>query len=178
AAERYIRRSSRPDRFLLLGLRRDMPAFYAACTTVALSSRSEAFPLVLGEAMATGVPCVSTDVGDARRIIGDTGFVVPPEDPDALADGLHRMLALDSETYRDLASRAVHRIRERFSVQRCVEDYQRLFREMVHGVPTAASAPDEPAPVALDLAPARAASRRARLRRAIAGRAEAPDASA
>jgi len=75
------------------GTRSDMPAVYAALDVLALSSRGEGFPNVVGEGMACGVTCVVADVGDTARVVGPEGIVVPPGDPRALADGLRRMLA-------------------------------------------------------------------------------------
>ena len=76
------------------GARRDMPAVYGALDVLALSSCwGEGFPNVVGEAMACGVPCVVTDVGDAARIVGPEGIVVPPGDARGLADGFCRLLA-------------------------------------------------------------------------------------
>jgi glycosyltransferase involved in cell wall biosynthesis len=74
------------------GLRRDMNAVFNAADLVCLSSYGEGFPNVLAEAMATGTPCASTDVGDAARIVGDQGRVVPVRRPDLLAEAIETIL--------------------------------------------------------------------------------------
>ena len=86
---------------LWTGARSDMPAVYNALDIVtSTSSYGEGFSNVIGEAMACGVPCVVTDVGDSAIIVGETGIVVPPEDPQALADGWRSMLKrLNDKSY-------------------------------------------------------------------------------
>ncbi|NLU50543.1 MAG: glycosyltransferase [Syntrophomonadaceae bacterium] len=75
------------------GTRGDMFAVYNALDIASSTSYGEGFPNVIGEAMACGVPCVVTDVGDSSWIVGDVGVVVPPRDPHALAAGLKIALA-------------------------------------------------------------------------------------
>jgi glycosyltransferase involved in cell wall biosynthesis len=78
----------------------DMLSVYNAIDIITSSSLSEGFPNVIGEAMACGVPCVVTDVGDSAIIVGETGVIVNPEDPQALADGWRRMLKhLEDKSY-------------------------------------------------------------------------------
>lgn len=96
------------------GGRGDMPAVYSALDVLALSSRGEGFPNVVGEAMACCVPCVVTDVGDAALIVGGEGIVVPREDAAALAAGLRRLLSESADERRGRGERCRERIVRRF----------------------------------------------------------------
>jgi glycosyltransferase involved in cell wall biosynthesis len=98
------------------GTRSDVPAVYNALDLLVSSSAfGEGFSNVLGEAMACGVSCVATDVGDAREILGDSGTVVPPTDPDALAAGILALLDRVRLERASLADSARRRITENFS---------------------------------------------------------------
>ena len=92
-------------RVLWPGVCRDMPAVYNALTALVLSSTDEGFPNVVGEAMACGIPCVTTRAGDAERLVGDTGLAVAPGDDAALAEALSRLLG-ESAAAREARSRA------------------------------------------------------------------------
>ncbi len=127
-----IRRSELEKSVILLGERRDIPRILAGADIATLSSVAEAFPNVLAEAMACGTPCVATDVGDAALIIGDTGIVVPPRNPEALAQGWLKLLSLTPEERRRLGMAARKRIAEHFSIERMVERYRSLYEEVVN----------------------------------------------
>jgi glycosyltransferase involved in cell wall biosynthesis len=71
--------------------------------------------------MACGVPCVATDVGDAREILGDGTAVVPPGDPEALAAGIMALLERLRSERASLGARLRQRIAENFSVETLVE---------------------------------------------------------
>ena len=75
------------DHIFLLGERNDITTVMNGIDYV-LSSLSEAFPNVLNEAMACETPCVTTNVGDAALIVDNTGWVVPPKDPKAIANAV------------------------------------------------------------------------------------------
>jgi glycosyltransferase involved in cell wall biosynthesis len=117
------------ERIILLGARSDMENIYPAFDVLALSSAyGEGFPNVLIEAMACGVPCVATDVGDSRAIVADTGIVVPPGDPHALMRGWDTVTtAAQSERFGD---RARSRVLEHYSIDRVCLLYETLYREL------------------------------------------------
>jgi glycosyltransferase involved in cell wall biosynthesis len=120
------------DNLHLLGLRSDTPRLMAALDAAALSSAyGEAFPLVVGEAMACGVPCAVTDVGDSGLIVSDTGKVVPPRDSAALAKAWVDLLALPESERLSLGVRARQRIVDHYSVDKMVSAYSQLYRDII-----------------------------------------------
>ncbi|MEX0382536.1 glycosyltransferase [Spiribacter sp. 1M153] len=116
------------ERFAFAGERRDVDRLMQAMDVFCLSSWSEAFPNVLGEAMACGVPCVATDVGDSRDIVGDSGLMVPPRDSEALADALVSLLAKEPAERLALGQAARRSIEQRYALPRMVERYAELYR--------------------------------------------------
>ena len=100
----------------LLGEVADMTAFYSSIDALVLSSRTEGFPNVVAEAMAHGRPAITTDVGDAAEIVGDTGIVVPPKQPSALAEAIGRLHDLPSDDFTALAVDAQARARSHYAL--------------------------------------------------------------
>jgi glycosyltransferase involved in cell wall biosynthesis len=129
---RWIDEAGLRTRCHLLGRRDDdIPNLTAALDIASLSSAyGEGFPNVVSEAMSCGVPCVVTDVGDAALIVGQTGIVVPPRNPEALAAAWRTMLEMGREGRRHMGIAARQRIRERFDIAEVVGRYEHLFVEL------------------------------------------------
>jgi glycosyltransferase involved in cell wall biosynthesis len=114
----------------LLGPRADMPRIMAGCDVmVSASAFGEGFPNVLGEAMAAGTPCVTTDVGDSRAIVGEVGRTVPPRDPVALAAAIADILRLSEADRHALGLAARARIAEHYAIDIIAARYDTLYRE-------------------------------------------------
>lgn len=114
----------------LLGVRTDASRLIAALDIATLSSQREAFPLFLAEAMAQGVPCVATDVGDIVECVADTGLVVASGDALALAQAWETILQQTPMQRQTLGERAQQRIAGRYSLDAVVDAYRRLLREL------------------------------------------------
>lgn len=107
------------DRVLWLPAQADMNPVYNALDIVCSSSAfGEGFPNVVGEAMACGVLCVVTDVGDSAMLVGDERFVAPPRDPVTLASRIEDLLALSTTEAKDIRAHLRHRVIDQFSVAR------------------------------------------------------------
>lgn len=114
--------------FHFLGERQDISKITAGFDIASLvSAWGEGFPNVVGEAMSCGVPCVVTDVGDSAWIVGETGKVVPPKDPEKLAQVWQEMIELGQEKRSQLGTLARQRIIENFSLDAIVEQYEELY---------------------------------------------------
>ncbi len=129
---RLINKSDVSARVYLLGERTDTSQVTAALDVATSSSAyGEGFPNVLGEAMACGVPCVVTDVGDSARVVGETGEVVPPRDAHALAGAWMRLIEMGREGRRRLGMLARRRVEEKFSLGAVVNQYEALYEHVV-----------------------------------------------
>ncbi len=121
----------------------DVPALLNACDLVTMTSRSEGSPNVVGEAMACGVPCVVTNVGDAARLVGETGVVVSVGDDRAIADIWER-LATRATLRRALGAAAMRRIHARYSVAAEINAYADIWGLHQKTIPIGRSAGDAP----------------------------------
>jgi glycosyltransferase involved in cell wall biosynthesis len=104
----------------------------AALDIASLSSAyGEAFSLALGEAMACGVPCVVTDIGDSAWMVDSTGRVVPPRNPEALAKGWRELIELGRQERVNLGQAARARVIEHFSLDSVVAQYESLYESVI-----------------------------------------------
>ncbi|MGW0713006.1 GT4 family glycosyltransferase PelF [Streptomyces sp. NPDC002643] len=102
---------------------------YAAGHVVMLSSISEGFPFSLIEAMSCGRTTVATDVGGVREAVGDTGIVVPPRDPERMAEAALALLR-DGRRRLELGESARRRVIDRFTLRRSVDAFRTIYREL------------------------------------------------
>lgn len=108
----------------------DMPAFYRRLDVLVQSSITEGFPNVLVEAMASGVPCIATDVGDSREIVGDTGFIVPSREPVAMAAAILSYLDFDDEQKMSYGERASSRASSCYDISVVARMYMNVWGDV------------------------------------------------
>ena len=122
------------DKVRLLGERSDTPRLFAAFDVACMTSVwGEGFPNVVGEAMACGTPCVATDIGEARNLIGSTGRVIPPRNPEVMAGAILELLLSTSETRRTVGEAARSVIASRYSLSQNGAEYASLYRAFARG---------------------------------------------
>lgn len=112
-----------------LGLRSDIPELLAACDAVVLPSAYEGLPNIVMEAMAAGRPVVATDVGGVRELVNHdiTGLVVPASDPARLSLAMEALMGLPEEQRRQMAERAVLRIRQLCGHREVMDQWEALL---------------------------------------------------
>ena len=116
----------------LLGERKDIPMITAGLDIACSSSLyGEAFPNVIGEAMACAVPCVATDVGDSAWVIGESGLTVPPKNPTKLAQKWELLIEAGQQKRIALGNKARKRILDNFSLQKIARQYESLYEGVI-----------------------------------------------
>jgi len=115
-----------------LGARRDVPELMRTFDVFALSSRSEGLPLTVLEAMASGLPVVSTDVGSIGEVVaqGKTGFLAPPNSPEQLAAALEKVAA-DGDWRRQAGNLGRKIVLERYSARKMADAHAKLYLDLV-----------------------------------------------
>lgn len=130
ALERVIGGLELRGRVRLLGLRDDVSRLLAALDVAVSSSRIESFPNAIAEAMACGVPCVATDAGESRRIVGDTADIVAPGDAEALARGIEKLCDAGAGRRAELGAAGRKRVAENYGLRAVTHQYELLYREL------------------------------------------------
>jgi glycosyltransferase involved in cell wall biosynthesis len=136
--EQQVRKAGLQKNFLFVGRRKDVPELLACCDLSVLPSEAEALPNSVLEAMAAGLPVVATRVGGIPEIIqdGENGLLVPPQNSQALAEAVIRLLE-DSDLAQRLATAGQKRMRTQFSFDRLLGVLEQLYG----AAPTAHSRP-------------------------------------
>jgi glycosyltransferase involved in cell wall biosynthesis len=116
------------DSVTLASERTDVADWLPGVDILALSSAwGEAFPNILGEAMACGIPCVATDIGDCKSILGETGLTVPARNVEAMAAALGLVTALGEAGRATMGAAARERVVSLFELRQVVLQYRRLY---------------------------------------------------
>ncbi len=127
--QELILRAGVENYILLLGERQDTPRLNAALDVACSASAwGEGFSNSIGEAMACGVPCVVTDVGDSGYLVGSTGVAVPPRNPQALAQAICQLIDSGEARRKELGIAARWRIETEFSLPEIVRRYEELYK--------------------------------------------------
>ena len=113
------------------GNRTDMPAVYSALDVLVSASYGEGFSNMICEAMSCEVPSVVTDVGDSAIIVGKTGKVVAPKDPQRMAGAVLELLMMSNDERANLGCQARKRIKSNYSLEKMVSSTENLFTELV-----------------------------------------------
>lgn len=127
-------------RVLALGERRDVARLLRGLDLLVMSSAyGEGFPNVVGEAMASGVPAVVSDVGDAAELVGETGLVVAPRDPAALAGAIALLLDEGPNARAARAAAARERIAMHYRREQMLENFRTIWRAVAARVQSPSS---------------------------------------
>ncbi|MGH7509232.1 MAG: glycosyltransferase [Gemmatimonadales bacterium] len=121
------------SRVRFLGVRNDVPEILSAADGYVMSSAWEGMPMVLLEAAAAGLPIVATAVGGNQEVVcdGESGFLVPARDSDALAAAMLRLMGLSEAQRRSMGERGSQQVGTHFGLARVVDGWERVYQEVL-----------------------------------------------
>jgi glycosyltransferase involved in cell wall biosynthesis len=133
ATEQRITELGLAERVRLLGVRRDIPDLLNAADAFVLPSLWEGMPLTLLEASATALPIVATDVGGNAEVVleGETGYLVPVKDTEALAQAMLRVMNLSEADRSAIGQAGRAHVVQNFDLERVVDRWEALYRELL-----------------------------------------------
>jgi glycosyltransferase involved in cell wall biosynthesis len=116
----------------LLGLQHELSKFYSSMDLLVVSSLTEGFPNVIGEAMSAGLPCLSTDVGDASLLINDAKRIVPIKNPVEMASKVIKYINSGKEEWKYVSESSKDRILKQYSLDKMIDSYYKLYKLLVN----------------------------------------------
>jgi len=119
--------------FILMGEQEEIAMLLNGVDVFLGCSAGEGWPNAIAEAMATGVPCVATDVGDTGRVMGDTGYVHEYADTENLANSVVDLLRLTRSQRCEVGERERRYIVEHYSIELSVASYEQMYKTMLRG---------------------------------------------
>lgn len=128
AFSRLLTKSISPYKTHLLGRRPDVKRILRSLDIFVLPSISEAFPNALIEAMATGLPCIATDVGESAEALGNVEYLAEPNNPNQLAELIIKCISLDISSRQMLGNEYRERVMSNYSLDRMVISFDNLFQ--------------------------------------------------
>lgn len=132
------------DKTVLLGHQPDVGALLESLDVLCMpSTGGDSFPNIVGEAMAAGVPCIVSRVGDAAEIVRDTGMSVAPGDAEALAQALEAMIDLGPTGRGAMGAAARLRVARRYGLAPIVAQYEAIYEEVAGHVRNRRALPAE-----------------------------------
>lgn len=126
--ENFININNLQERFYLLGDISKINNYITTFDILTLTSRSEGFPNVIGESMSCGIPCVSTDVGDCKKIIGQTGLIVKQNQND-IVNAWDKLYSLPSNDFSEIKRNARSRILKNYQITKVVSQYEYIISD-------------------------------------------------
>ena len=122
------------DRIIFLGEQSNVNDIMTSFDMLCLSSKAEGFPNVIGEAMSSGLPCITTDAGDSKEIVGETGWVVPINNPLLFANCLDKVLKIPLVEFQKYGKSAREKIVKNFDINFIKNEYISLYHSILKKV--------------------------------------------